>query len=261
MGTATSPSPRRQAAEFDEIAPVYDESRGGTARAAGFAEQLAPLLDPARPVLDIGVGTGIVAAELTARGHTVHGIDLSPGMLARAKARLGARVAVGDACRLPVRSGSVDQAVSTWLLHAGPDNRAVLAEVARVLRPGGRYLVVPAGGTRPADDIGLLVRELEDRLDPEGSRRDGPEWLAPIAAAHGLVYEGTASERPTSFQVSPRSMAGSLTRGLFTGAWAVGGEAGRLVDETRSRLLALPDPDAPRVRESADVVLVFRREP
>ncbi|WP_369147853.1 class I SAM-dependent methyltransferase [Streptomyces sp. R44] len=246
-------------AEFDEIAPKYDESRGGTERAAGFARMLAPLLDPARPVLDIGVGTGIVAAELTSLGHTVHGLDLSPGMLARAKDRLGARVAVADACRLPVQSGSVDQAVSTWLLHAGPDNRAVLAEVGRVLRPGGRYLVIPAGGTRPTDDIGLLVGELENRLDPEGSRRDGPEWLAPIAAAHGLVYEGTASERPTSFQVSPRAMAASLSRGLFTGAWAVGGEATRLVDETRSRLLALPNPDVPRVRRGADVVLLFTR--
>ncbi|WP_159026531.1 class I SAM-dependent methyltransferase [Streptomyces vietnamensis] len=250
-----------KAAEFDEIAPGYDESRGGTERAAGFAGMLAPLLDPARPVLDIGVGTGIVAAELAALGHTVHGLDLSPGMLARARARLGARVAVADACRLPVRSGSVDQAVSTWLLHAGPDNRAVLAEVARILRPGGRYLVIPAGGTRPTDDIGVLVGELEDRLDPDGSRRDGPEWLAPIAAAHGLVYEGTASERPTSFAVSPRAMAESLTRGLFTGAWAVGGEATRLVDETRSRLLALPDPEVPRVRKSADVVLTFTRRP
>ncbi|MFH8621115.1 class I SAM-dependent methyltransferase [Streptomyces vietnamensis] len=249
------------AAEFDEIAPGYDESRGGTERAAGFAGMLAPLLDPARPVLDIGVGTGIVAAELAGLGHTVHGLDLSPGMLARARARLGARVAVADACRLPVRSGSVDQAVSTWLLHAGPDNRAVLAEVARILRPGGRYLVIPAGGTRPTDDIGVLVGELEDRLDPDGSRRDGPEWLAPIAAAHGLVYEGTASERPTSFAVSPRAMAESLTRGLFTGAWAVGGEAMRLVDETRSRLLALPDPEVPRVRKSADVVLTFTRRP
>ncbi|WP_426367419.1 class I SAM-dependent methyltransferase [Streptomyces sp. E-08] len=253
MGTASAP------AEFDEIAPGYDESRGGTERAAGFAAMLAPLLDPGRPVLDVGVGTGIVAAELTALGHTVHGLDLSPGMLARARARLGARVAVADACRLPVRTGSVDQAVSTWLLHAGPDNRAVMAEVARILRPGGRYLVIPAGGTRPTDDIGVLVGELEDALDPEGSRRDDPDRLAPIAAAHGLVYEGTASERPTSFEVSPRAMAASLTRGLFTGAWAVGGEATRLVDETRSRLLALPDPDGPRVRQGADVVLTFTR--
>ncbi|MFI8521249.1 class I SAM-dependent methyltransferase [Streptomyces sp. NPDC085481] len=247
-------------AAFDAIAPTYDATRGGTARAAAFAEQLAALLDPAEPVLDIGVGTGIVAAELTARGHRVCGIDLSPGMLAHARARLGARVAAGDAGRLPVRTGSVAQAVSTWLLHAGPNPRAVFGEVARVLRPGGRYLVIPARGMRPGDDIGRVVGELEDRLDPEAARQDGPQVLAPIAAAHGLVYEGTASERPTVFRVSPEQMARSLAGGrLFTGAWQVGEEHLGLVAEACERLRALPDPQVPRVREMADFVMVFRR--
>ncbi|MDX2561794.1 methyltransferase domain-containing protein [Streptomyces sp. TX20-6-3] len=246
-------------AEFDAIAPGYDASRGGTARAAGFAEQLAPLLQPGSPVLDIGVGTGIVAAELTARGHAVYGLDLSTGMLARALERLGPRVAVADACRLPVRTASVSQAVSTWLLHTGPDHGMVFDEVARVLRPGGRYLVIPAGGTRPTDDIGVVVGELEDRLDPLRTRQDGPWTLAPIAEARGLVYRGTASERPTAFRVSPRAMARSLSGGLFTGAWSVTGDATRLVAEAQERLLALPDPDVPRVREMADFVMVFEK--
>lgn len=247
-------------AEFDAIAPGYDESRGGAARAVGFAEQLVPLLDAGLPVFDIGVGTGIVAAELTARGHTVYGVDLSPGMLARARDRLGERVAVADAGRLPVRSGAVGQAVSTWLLHAGPDHRAVFGEVARVLRPGGRWLVIPAGGVRPSDDAGRVVSALEDRLDPAGSRRDDPAALAPIAEASGLRYEGTRSERPTTFRISPRAMAASLSRGLFTGAWPVRGEAAtRLVERAGEQLLALPEPDRPRLRESADVVMVFAR--
>ncbi|MFE0701623.1 class I SAM-dependent methyltransferase [Streptomyces sp. NPDC058872] len=247
-------------APFDVIAPDYDASRGGTERAAGFADMLAPLLDPGLPVLDIGVGTGIVAAELSARGHLVHGLDLSPAMLARARDRLGPRVAVADACRLPVRTGSVEQAVSTWLLHTGPDHAQVFDEVARVLRPGGRYLVVPAGGTRPTDDVGRIVGDLEERLDPGRTRQDGPWTLAPIAEARGLVYRGRASERPVTFRISPRDMARSLSRGLFTGAWAIGGEgADRLVEETRSRLLALPDPEVQRVREAADYVMVFAK--
>ncbi|MEU8617468.1 methyltransferase domain-containing protein [Streptomyces sp. NPDC048623] len=312
-------------AAFDAIAPTYDASRGGTARAAGFAGQLAPLLDPGEPVLDIGVGTGIVAAELgrvlwgrpdqraafgavdpkaeegddaerrrptttrrgfpsalaglgrphvpgvgspasptrhglTARGHRVYGVDLSPGMLAHARSRLGARVAVGDAGRLPVRTASVAQAVSTWLLHAGPAPRAVFAEVARVLRPGGRYLVIPARGMRPADDIGRIVGELEDRLDPDGTRQDSPALLAPVAAAHGLCYEGPASERPAVFHVSPEGMARSIADGrLFTGAWQVRPEDLPLVAEACARLRALPEPWRPRVREMADFVMVFRK--
>ncbi|MFD9355096.1 class I SAM-dependent methyltransferase [Streptomyces sp. NPDC060031] len=246
-------------AEFDAIAPGYDRSRGGTARAAGFADQLAPLLDPAHPVLDVGVGTGVVAAELTARGHRVCGVDLSPGMLALARTRLGQRVAVADAGRLPIRTASVTQAVSTWLLHTGVDRRAVFGEVARVLRPGGLYLVIPAGGMRPTDDIGRIVNELEDRLDPEGTRQDGPQALAPAAEARGLVYEGTAGERPKTFEVSPQDMARSLSGGLFTGAWPVRGDEVRVVDEARARLLALPDPAVPRVRHLADFVMVFTR--
>ncbi|MFE5295844.1 class I SAM-dependent methyltransferase [Streptomyces sp. NPDC056632] len=248
-------------AAFDAIAPTYDASRGGTARAAVFAEQLAPLLDPAEPVLDVGVGTGIVAAELTARGHRVCGIDLSPGMLAHARQRLGARVAVGDAGRLPVRTASVKQAVSTWLLHAGPDPRAVFTEVARVLRPGGRYLVIPARGMRPTDDIGRIVNDLEDRLDPGHTRQDGPDLLAPLAAGRGLRYEGPAGERPTVFRISPAGMAGTIAEGrLFTGAWQVRDEDLPLVAEACARLRALPDPEVPRVREMADFVMVFRRE-
>ncbi|MET8506262.1 class I SAM-dependent methyltransferase [Streptomyces sp. NPDC004787] len=258
-GPAAAPAGGGTAA-FDAIAPTYDASRGGTARAAGFAGQLAPLLDPAKPVLDIGVGTGIVAAELTALGHRVHGVDLSPGMLAQARDRLGARVAVGDAGRLPVRTGAVAQAVSTWLLHAGPDPRAVFAEVARVLRPGGRYLVIPARGMRPADDIGRIVGELEDRLDPDGTRQDSPGLLAPLAAAHGLRYEGARSERPAVFHVSPEGMARSIADGrLFTGAWQVRPEDLDLVAEACARLRALPEPGRLRVREMADFVMVFRK--
>ncbi|MFE4337222.1 class I SAM-dependent methyltransferase [Streptomyces sp. NPDC056831] len=252
-------APASSTAEFDEIAPTYDQSRGGTARAAGFADQMAPLLDPAHLVLDIGVGTGIVAAELTARGHTVCGVDLSPNMLALARTRLGWRVAVGDACRLPVRTASVTQAVSTWLLHTGPDRGAVFGEVARVLRPGGRYLVIPARGMRPTDDIGRIVNELEDRLDPAGTRQDGPEVLAPIAAAQGLVYEGPAGERPATFTVSPQDMGRSLSGGLFTGAWSLGEDDLPIVDQARERLLALPDPTVPRVRTMTDFVMVFTR--
>lgn len=101
--------------------------------------------------------------------------------------------------------------------------------------------------------------ELEDRLDPGRTRQDGPWTLAPIAEARGLVYRGTASERPTTFRVSPRATADSLAGGLFRGAWPVTGEGTRLVDEARERLVALPDPDVPRVRETSDFVMVFEK--
>lgn len=249
------------AAEFDKIAQEYDESRGGSARAEGFAAQLAPLLDPDRVLLDVGVGTGIVAEQLVRHGIRTVGLDLAPAMLSLARRRLGAAVAVADAARLPVRTGSVAQAVSTWLLHVVPDREAVFAEVARVLEPGGRYYVIPARGQRPTDDIGTVVNELEDLLDPRRSRQDGPEVLAPAAGTCGLRFLGPFGQRAKVFEESPEDMAQALSTGLFSGSWTGGDEAAEATERACAQLRALPDPARPRAREVIDAVLVFERPP
>lgn len=249
------------AAEFDKIAREYDESRGGSARAEGFADQLAPLLEPGRVLLDVGIGTGIVAEQLVRRGIQTVGVDLAPAMLSLARHRLGAAVAVADAARLPVRSSSVAQAVSTWLLHVVPDREAVFAEVARVLEPGGRYYVIPARGQRPTDDIGTVVNELEDLLDPLRSRQDGPEVLAPAAESCGLRYLGPFGQHAKVFEESPQDMAQALSTGLFSGAWTGGTRATEATERACAKLRALPDPDRPRAREVIDAVLVFERPP
>lgn len=103
---------------FDEIAPVYDETRGGEGRGGEYAADIDRLL-PRGPgtALEIGVGTGVVALGLRQRGWTVVGVDLSPPMLDRAVKRLGPSVAVGDARRLPVRTAGVDHAVAVWVIH------------------------------------------------------------------------------------------------------------------------------------------------
>ncbi len=247
------------AAEFDKIAREYDESRGGIKRAQGFADQLAPLLDPGRTLLDVGIGTGIVAAELVRRGIPTIGVDLAPAMLSLARHRLGNAVAVADAARLPIRSASLAQAVSTWLLHVVPDRAAVFREVARVLEPGGRYYVIPARGQRPTDDIGVVVNELEDLLDPQRSRQDGPEVLAPAAESCGLNYLGPFGRRTKVFEESPEDMAQALSAGLFSGSWTGGDKAAEATERACAKLRALPDPDLPRAREVVDAVLVFER--
>jgi arsenite methyltransferase len=102
-------------------------------------------------VLDIGSGPGLLAAELAqeagADGH-VHGIDPSESMLAMARRRPVGRDAApmdfqaGDALALPVADASFDAAVSTQVLEYVEDVPAALAEARRVLRPGGRLLVL-----------------------------------------------------------------------------------------------------------------------
>ena len=106
-------------------------------------------------MLEIGVGTGVIAAALRERGVTTHGVDLSIAMLARARDRIGPRVVRADAFALPVASGAVDNVLFVAALHAIGDAHRAMAEAARVLRPGGRLVAVHGAPRRepPQDDI------------------------------------------------------------------------------------------------------------
>lgn len=101
-------------------------------------------LDPLPPgdVLDAACGTGRYAAYLAARGHTVVGVDRSPEMLDLARAKLpGARFDLGDVTDLPLDDASVDTVVCALALVHVPDLAPAVAELARVVRPGGRIVV------------------------------------------------------------------------------------------------------------------------
>ncbi len=103
---------------------------------------------------DLGCGPGHVAAYLGGRGARVVGIDLSPGMLRQAPP--GLPVAAGDLMALPLADGALAAAVAFYsLIHLPPGTEvAALAEVRRVLRPGGALLV--------AVHVGDEVRHLDE---------------------------------------------------------------------------------------------------
>ena len=98
-------------------------------------------------VLDVGTGPGRLPVEIARRSPQVWvtGLDVSPRMIEAAKAAIepGQQVTaeVGDVARLPYRDGSVDLVVSTLSQHHWPDRAAALAELARVLAPGGRIWI------------------------------------------------------------------------------------------------------------------------
>ena len=98
-----------------------------------------------RRILDAGCGAGTVSAALRERGAIVSGFDRSAKMVELARQRLGAdtdlRVAdIGQP--LPYPDGAFDDAVAALVLHYLEDWSAPLAELRRVLRPGGRLIVV-----------------------------------------------------------------------------------------------------------------------
>jgi ubiquinone/menaquinone biosynthesis C-methylase UbiE len=97
---------------------------------------------PAGAALDAACGTGRHAAYLSSLGHAVVGVDISPQMLDVARAKVGgADFREGDLHQLPVADQSVDLVVCALALTHVPDLGPVLAEFARVLRPGGHLVI------------------------------------------------------------------------------------------------------------------------
>jgi ArsR family transcriptional regulator len=118
--------------------------------------QLLPaLLDPEVAVGDLGCGSGRLAATIAPYARSVVAVDSSPEMLEVARARLASfdnvQIVQGRIEELPLEPASLDLALVVHLLHHVADPSAALAEVARVLRPGGR-LVVADVLPHPYDD-------------------------------------------------------------------------------------------------------------
>jgi demethylmenaquinone methyltransferase/2-methoxy-6-polyprenyl-1,4-benzoquinol methylase len=147
---------------FAPLGPSYD--RVGAALSFGQDPRWRRFLVSRLPrdgghVLDVATGTGLVAAELLARGFDVTGLDQSPDMLARARARFGPRVELveSSAEALPFDEGSFDHLTVTYLLRYVDDPADTLKELARVVRPGGILASlefgVPSGVARPAWEL------------------------------------------------------------------------------------------------------------
>lgn len=93
-------------------------------------------------VLDVGCGPGQTLDGFSRRKLHVHGIDVSPGMIAAASRRHPAdEYHVGDAAALPFADASMDVTLCLGVLEYVPEPRQVLSELHRVLRPGGRLIV------------------------------------------------------------------------------------------------------------------------
>lgn len=245
---------------FDRAADIYDATRGGEERAERYADAMAPHLDPDRVTLDVGVGTGIVAGALVRRGFPFVGVDLSPAMLAKARQRLGNRVALGNARRLPVRDGSVGQALSVWVLHVTGDVPGVMAEVARALRAGGRYVVMPGGGQQPLDEVGRRNQALERALDPGRRRDDSAERVAALAPAAGFRVVTTV-DHDWNWEEAPAAVAARIESRAMSYLWDVDDD--RFAEHAApviAWLRSLPDPERPIVRRARDTLIVLERE-
>ncbi|HEX5591697.1 MAG TPA: ubiquinone/menaquinone biosynthesis methyltransferase [Candidatus Limnocylindrales bacterium] len=168
-------STREVGAMFDRIAPVYD---GMNAVISGFQEPrwrrrtvAATALGPGMAAIDVATGTGKLAGSLADRvgpfGRVV-GVDVSAGMLERARAAGDdapwLEFVIGDAMALPTEDGTFDAATIAFGMRNLPDYGRGFAELARVVRPGGRVVCLEIA--RPRSFPGRLGRLWFERAVP-----------------------------------------------------------------------------------------------
>jgi SAM-dependent methyltransferase len=231
--------------DYDKEADAYDASRGGEPRAAAAADAVLGLV-PASVgrLLDIACGTGIVTRRLAAArpAMRVTGADLTYAMARMAARRLPGAIVLADSRTLPFPDATFDAVTSVWLLHLldEPEQvRAVVAECARVLKPGGVY--VTTVDKAAAHDVGS---DIDAVLAPR-PRRPAPDaalLVETYAAALGLRPAGQARFRGRGQGRSPRRTAADLRRGWFTQL----PPGDPLTERFAERLEALPDQERPR---------------
>jgi len=128
-------------------APIYDQTFGAVT-GAGRKRACAHVNARGGSVLEVGVGTGLALSRYTSNVE-VTGIDYSPEMLAKAKARVAEdrlhqvkELRVMDARELDFPDNSFDFVCAMHVVSVVPEPRRVMAEVARVCKPGGQVIIV-----------------------------------------------------------------------------------------------------------------------
>ncbi len=190
------------AAHWNRRAAHFDEDFGHSIRTPAERAAWDRILDLVLPgrgmmeALDVGSGTGFLSFELASRGHRVVGVDFAPAMIAEARRKAAAsgvsiRFEEADAERLPFPPESFDLLMSRHLLWTLPHPEAALDEWIRVLRSGGRLVVVDSQVDARALAAGENARgsqeyaAIGDRLPFLGGRPR--EEIETLLRRHGLV--------------------------------------------------------------------------
>lgn len=173
-------------------------------RLVAYRQRVVPAA--AGRVLEIGVGSGLNLPLYTGNVERLIGLDPSPRLLAMAqesadRTSFPVEFVEGSAEAIPLQDQSIDRVVTTWTLCTIPDVTLALAEIRRVLKPGGRLLFVEHGRSPDAG-----VRRWQDRLTPAWKRIGGGCHLnRPIGEL--IAGAGFEIERmDTGYMKGPRPM-------------------------------------------------------
>lgn len=195
----TQPSPLASPHPWDLVAEAYDaelrpqfEVFAAAALQSVFSLEAEGGLGPAasRDVLDVATGPGTLAILAAKAGARVTAVDFAPEMLAHAKRRAEASgveldLRVADATALPFADASFDAAFAMFVLMVVPDRARALAELRRVLRPGGRAALAAWVPLSRVPQLGAVFEELGKHV-PSLPRSDGN---APLGTLDEVVRE------------------------------------------------------------------------
>lgn len=240
---------------FDRVAHCYDDTRGVPPEAArAIGEGMAAVLRGVREsprALEIGVGTGRIAAPLAAAGVRVTGVDVSRKMMALLREKTAdVGLVLADAAHPPFRDAVFDGLIFIHILHLVPDASAALAATLPLVRAGG--VVVQGGDDRPggrreeADRvIREAVREIAGRDIMGGDRHgDIAAFTERTLRAAGATIERATLARWVGKQQGRRMLERLRTKD-YSGTWAI-------PDDVMPALIARVTPEIERVYGSLD---------
>ncbi len=210
------------------------------------SQAVGPLLDAARvaagaAVLDVATGPGYAAAQAAARGADVTAVDVSPEMIdLAASLHPGARFEVGEAGALPFADASFDAVVANFLMPHVADLPGVVAELARVVRPGGRLALTTWDADAPGFLRALMQAVANAGATPPAHLPAGPDFFQYSGDAEfAALLSGAGLEGPTVAHASfsqPVADLGAFLDSVVDGTVRMNALIAGQSPETRARI-------------------------